>query len=152
MIGFPLYGRSFLDTDGPGTPFNDVGPGTWETGVYDYRALPLPNAKVEYDSGAIASWSYDSSKREMVSFDDEECARAKAEWIVKEGLRGGMYWELSGDKGGTRDNAETGPGKDPQPGESLVKVVKDVFGTLDQSTNWIQYEGSQYDNVRNGAP
>ena len=100
----------------------------------------------------MAANGSDSSTREMVSFDDEECARAKAEWIVKEGLRGGMYWELSGDKGGTRDNAETGPGKDPQPGESLVKVVKDVFGTLDQSSNWLQYEGSQYDNVRNVGP
>jgi hypothetical protein len=35
-----------------------------------------------------------------------------------------MFWELSGDKGNDRPEMEKGPGKDPQPGHSLVKVVK----------------------------
>ena len=153
MIGVPLYGRSFLNTDGPGTPFEGVGEGTWEKGIYDYGTLPLPGAEMNYDKDAIASWSYDGgSKREMISFDDEVSAKAKAEWVVKEDLRGCMFWELSGDKGCDRPGMETGPGKDPQPGESLVKVVKNVFGTLDQSLNWLWYEGSQYDNVRNVGP
>ena len=151
MIGVPLYGRSFLNTDGPGTPFEGVGGGTWEKGIYDYRTLPLPGAEMNYDKDATASWSYDGgSKREMISFDDEKIAERKGEWVMEEGLRGCMFWELSGDKGGTRDGIETGPGKDPQPGESLVSVVKKAFGTLDQSSNWLQYEGSQYDNMRKG--
>ncbi|EEB87620.1 hypothetical protein MPER_14976, partial [Moniliophthora perniciosa FA553] len=42
----------------------------------------------------------------------------------------------SGNKGSERKDAEKGPGKDPQPGRSLK--------------NWLRYEKSQFDNMRNG--
>ncbi|EPQ57531.1 glycoside hydrolase [Gloeophyllum trabeum ATCC 11539] len=150
VIGLPLYGRSFMNTNGPGHPFSGIGPGTWEQGVYDYRALPLPGAHMFRDERALASWSYDYSKKEMVSFDSEEVGKWKAEWIRREGLGGAMYWELSGDKGGMRVGMEGGPGKDPQPGGSLVTAVNRVFGKLDGSENWLEYEGSKFDNLRNG--
>jgi chitinase len=96
VVGIPLYGRSFLACAGPGTPFNGVGQGSWEAGVYDYRSLPPPGATVYYDREAIASYSFDPAKGEMISFDDGATARAKAEWIVRNGLGGAMYWEISG--------------------------------------------------------
>ncbi|KLO14596.1 glycoside hydrolase [Schizopora paradoxa] len=150
VIGIPLYGRSFMNTQGPGTPFSGLGPGSWEQGVYDYRALPLPNSYVHRDDKTLASWSYDYDKKEMISFDTEEVGRWKGEWINREGLRGSMFWELSGDKGSDRDGMEGGEGKTPQPGQSLVKVVKEAMGSLDQSPNWLNYEGSQFDNMRKG--
>jgi chitinase len=150
VIGIPLYGRSFLSTSGPGTPFQGIGQGTWEAGVYDYRALPLRGSTVHQDTHAIASWSYDPQKKEMVSFDTEEIARRKAEWIKHEGLGGGMYWELSGDKGTKREGMEGGEGKEEVPGKSLVRIVKDVFGELDRTENWLSYEGSKFDNLKNG--
>ena len=99
-----------------------------------------------------ASWTYDYNKKEMISFDTEQVARWKGDWIRREGLRGSMFWELSGDKGSPRDGMEGGPGKEPQPGHSLVAVVKEAMGELDRSPNWLQYEGSQYDNMRAGMP
>jgi chitinase len=62
-----------------------------------------------------------------------------------------MFWELSGDKGTEREGMEKGPGKDPQPGPSLVKVVKDAMGhPLDRSSNCLVYNGSEFENLRNG--
>lgn len=45
---------------------------------------------------------------------------------------------------------EGGPGKTPQPGDSLVRVVKDAMGGLDYSPNCLQYERSKFENMRNG--
>ncbi|KAA1474260.1 hypothetical protein DENSPDRAFT_840836 [Dentipellis sp. KUC8613] len=150
IMGIPLYGRSFLNTNGPGTPFSGLGQGSWEQGVYDYRTLPLPGAQVQHDARALASWSYDPSSREMVSFDDAQVGAWKGEWIAREGLGGSMFWELSGDKGSVREGMEGGHGKDERPGPSLVRVVKDAMGGLDMSPNWLQYEGSKFENMRKG--
>lgn len=150
ILGIPLYGRSFLNTEGPGRPFQGVGSGSWEQGVYDYRALPLPGSYVLTDDRALASWSYNNETREMISFDSEEVGRWKGEWIRNEGLGGSMFWELSGDKGQQRDGMESGPGKDAQSGRSLVTVVKEAMGYLDRSPNWLNYQGSQFVNMRNG--
>ncbi|KAI0029991.1 glycoside hydrolase [Vararia minispora EC-137] len=151
IVGIPLYGRSFLNAAGPGQPFSGIGQGSWEAGVYDYRALPLPGSHVYYDENTLASWSYDPQAREMVSFDDAQVGAWKGAWIAQEGLGGSMFWELSGDKQGTREGMEGGRGKELQPGPSLVTVVKDAMGGLDYSQrNWLRYEGSKFENLRKG--
>lgn len=139
-----------MNTQGPGSSFSGIGPGSWEAGVYDYRALPLPGSYVHRDDNALASWTYDYQKKEMVSFDSEEVGRWKGDWIRKEGLGGSMFWELSGDKGTNREGMESGEGKVPQPGRSLVQVVKEAMGNLDQTPNWLRYEGSQFENMKKG--
>jgi hypothetical protein len=81
----------------------------------------------------VTSYSYDSAKQELVSYDTPNIVRAKAQYAVKRGLGGSMFWELSTDKKGS---------------DSLVGVSRSVFGTLDQSANHISFPDSKFDNLR----
>ena len=100
VMGMPLYGRAFASTDGAGQPFSGIGEGSWEKGIWDFKALPQQGAKVIMDKDVGASWSYDAEKRLMISYDTAELAKQKAQYIKKENLGGGMWWEASGDKKG----------------------------------------------------
>ncbi|RAK97577.1 endochitinase 1 precursor [Aspergillus ibericus CBS 121593] len=98
IFGMPLYGRAFENTDGPGHPFQGVGEGSWENGVWDYKHLSGEGrGEVVVDSGLGASWSFDAGKRKMVSFDSVEVAALKGDYIAGRRLGGAMWWELSGD-------------------------------------------------------
>jgi len=152
ILGIPVYGRSFANTKGIGEPYSGIGQGTWEPGVYDYRVLPLPGSHVYRDEKPGASWTYNHDTQELVSFDNEDVAKWKGEYIKKTGLGGSMFWELSGDKGTHREGMEGGYGKDPQPGQSLVKIVKECMGGIHNGDNWLRYEKSKFDNMRQGMP
>lgn len=60
--GVPLYGRGFEATAGIRQPFTGIGTGTWEAGVYDYKALPFAGASVVEDTVSGSSYSYGSSQ------------------------------------------------------------------------------------------
>ncbi|KAL6235876.1 hypothetical protein BDW75DRAFT_250539 [Aspergillus navahoensis] len=140
-LGFPLYGRSFTHTDGPGTEFEGVGyEGSFEAGVWDYKALPKPGGEVVEIEELGASFSYDEDKKEFVSFDNVGVVRRKGVYLVRLGLGGGMWWESSGDR-------EVGSG------ESLIETLVDTLGgvnVLDKSENQLEYPASRYENLRNG--
>ncbi|KAK2809757.1 hypothetical protein FQN50_003602 [Emmonsiellopsis sp. PD_5] len=132
-IGVPLYGRAFCGTKGLGSPFSGVGSGSWEDGVWDYKALPLPGSVEYYDSDAVGWYSYDEEKKVMVTYDSVRSAREKADYIRQRGLGGAMYWEASGDGVSNR---------------SLIEVVTDGLGSLETTLNSLDYPTSKYKNVR----
>ncbi|CAE6459038.1 unnamed protein product [Rhizoctonia solani] len=133
VIGMPIYGRGFENTNGIFQSFN--GTGTWEAGVYDYKALPLANATVYNDLKNISSYSYDPVKKELVSYDTPIVTAAKSNWLSGQGLAGAMFWELSADKNGT---------------DSLVWTAAKTMVKLDDTENHLNYPGSQFDNVKAG--
>lgn len=145
VLGMPLYGRAFENTEGIGASYSGVGAGSWENGVWDFKALPRPGA-VETNLPEIgASYSYDASAKKLVTYDTPEIASLKAEYILNKGLGGGMWWESS------CDHDPTGP----QADKSLIKTVIDKWGgpdsaKLDNSENTLTYPGSKYDNMRAG--
>lgn len=154
VLGMPLYGRAFTDTEGLGKHFNGVGNatgnGNWENGVWDYKALPQPGAREFTDKSAGASYSYDSSRRVLISYDNPEIARQKAEYIVSKNLGGRMWWESSADKKG--DGSLIDAVSDPY--NSHVPVLRDpqvvkVFLELEQTQNHLDYPDSAYENLRN---
>ncbi|KAF2997436.1 hypothetical protein E8E13_006106 [Curvularia kusanoi] len=140
VVGIPLYGRSFANTAGPGSAYQGQGQGSWEAGVYDYKALPVEGETVSNDFNVGASWSYDPGSRLMVTYDTPQMVEMKAGLIKDLGLGGAMYWESSGDRKGDGSLIST-----------FVKSIGGV-GALDQSQNTLDYPASKFDNLRAGFP
>lgn len=133
VLGMPLYGRAFENTNGPGHPFQGTGPGSWEDGSWDYKALPLAGSNEYYDQQLVAASCYDGAKRKFVTYDNAQSASTKAAYIKGEGLGGAMWWELSGDR---NDHG------------SIVRRVAHELGSLDGSPNHLAYPTSKWDNLR----
>ncbi|WQF82171.1 Putative glycoside hydrolase family 18, catalytic domain, glycosyl hydrolase family 18 (GH18) active [Colletotrichum destructivum] len=135
-LGMPLYGRAFSKTRGLGEPYCGVPNGTLgQPGILLYKDLPRPRSKVHFDNEAKATYSYDNTTGELVSFDNMKSAKYKQAYIKKKKLGGAMFWEATGDKIGR---------------ESLVRKMAAGLGGLEKSPNLLSYPVSQYDNIRNG--
>ncbi|KAF3491462.1 uncharacterized protein GIQ15_00979 [Arthroderma uncinatum] len=144
VLGMPLYGRAFTNTDGPGKPFEGVGQGSWENGIWDYKVLPKDGATEQIVDESGASYSYDKASRTMISYDTVPMVEAKTKWVIDNGLGGGMWWEASGDRGGKSAT---------KAGGSLIATFVDGATAngqkgLEKSQNSIDYPESQYDNVK----
>jgi chitinase len=98
VLGCPLYGRAFTGTKGPGEKYDGVGEGSWENGVWDFKALPREGAKEYVDREVGAGWSWDASRGTVVSYDSREVTGLKVEYVRGLGLGGVMWWESSGDR------------------------------------------------------
>lgn len=135
ILGMPIYGRGFVGTAGLGKSFTGVGEGTWEAGIWDYKALPKSGATVEYDETANAYYSYDSSTQELISYDTPDMITAKVDYLQGLGLGGSMFWEASADR--TDD-------------QSLIGTSFNALGGLDSTQNNLAYPDSQYANIAAG--
>ncbi|EPE05193.1 glycoside hydrolase family 18 protein [Ophiostoma piceae UAMH 11346] len=142
VMGMPLYGRAFEKTEGLGRPYDGVGEGSWEKGVYDFKALPLPGTEVTYDPEVVAAICYGitgeppNKRKVLVTYDNRDVAVAKANYIRERGLGGAMWWESSSDRQGP---------------ESLIRIVTDTLGgpgVLQQRSNCVMCPETQYENLR----
>ncbi|KAF4457844.1 Chitinase 1 [Fusarium austroafricanum] len=135
VLGMPIYGRSFEGNSGLGKSYSDVGEGSWERGVWDYKELPKAGAVIKYDTHAQAYYSYDDSTNELISYDTPDVVRKKVDYILNHGLGGSMFWEASADKEGD---------------ESLISTSLKCLGGLDMTENWLDFPDSCYANIASG--
>jgi len=105
VMGMPLYARSFAGVD-PVDPLFGVstgaGAGTVEAGSYSWQhikstLLKDPSFVKGYDEVSQVPYLYNASKKEFISYDDEESLRLKAKHIAEKNLGGAMVWQLEND-------------------------------------------------------
>lgn len=137
VLGMPLYGRSFANTEGHGKPYWGVGGESWEPdGTLAYKSLPRQGETT--DMTAVVAWNFDSVKRIFFSYDNVPVTRAKADYIKQNKLGGGMWWESYMDMPQTSN-------------ESLIMAFGEQIGpdNLDRKPNCLHYPESPYINIRN---
>jgi len=140
VVGMPIYGRAFQNTNGIGHPFEGTGEGTWEQGVYDYKKLPMSGAVEYYDADTVSSYSYDPVKKELITYDSPMVIDRKADYIANHRLGGAMFWESSSDFKGDDERSLVG---------TVSKALR-RHAPLDASLNHLFYPTSIYENVRAG--
>jgi chitinase len=74
---------------------SQVGPGTFEAGIYSYSVLPLSGAQVFENTTDVTSYSYNARKRELISYDTPHIVALKAHYVQARGLAGSMFWDVS---------------------------------------------------------
>jgi chitinase len=89
----------------------------------------VAGAEVSENQFYLSSFSYDSVKKEFVSYDTPHMVSLKVQYLFSKGLAGSMFWELSTDK--------VGP-------DSLVGTAAGIMGSLDQTPNHVQFEFPRY--------
>ncbi|CAG8596736.1 691_t:CDS:2 [Funneliformis mosseae] len=136
VIGMPMYGRAFQNTNGLDSPYNGIGEGTWEQGVYDYKTLPRTGSIEYFDDKKVACYGYCASKKEFITYDNPQVVYQKTDYIKRNDLRGVMFWEISGDFPTSNER-------------SLLLAAYHGLGgkdALDQTSNHCFFPDSIYEN------
>jgi chitinase len=111
LLGVPFYGHGWRGVaalnDGLCNTARGIPRGTYEKGVDDYEVLAASGDPIFHEDDDWAAWTFDGS--EFWSFDDPVSLGTKAGYTLDQGLRGIMFWELSGD----------------DPTASLVRALRD---------------------------
>lgn len=104
ILGVPVYGRSFLGSNGPGQSYTGSG---GEGGVFDYRDLPRPGAQEYHDQQAGAAYCLGGDGG-FVTYDTPATVQQKAGFVAATKLGGLFYWHICSDARGPRSLIETG--------------------------------------------
>jgi len=114
VMGVPFYGQAWKNVSATANGLRQSGAGaaagTWDAGVFEYwdiqkRLTEQPTLYKRYwDPVAQVPWVYAPTVQGgvFIAYDDQQSMGIKADYILQKGLRGAMFWELSGDqRGGT---------------------------------------------------
>ena len=82
LLGIPLFGRSFLNTSGPGHKFKGAG---GDDGSFEYCSLPRKGAKEQVDKRVVAAQCVGGDGG-FVSYDNPDTVKTKAAFCKQKGL------------------------------------------------------------------
>ncbi|KAJ9151780.1 Endochitinase B1 [Pleurostoma richardsiae] len=88
LLGIPVFGRSFLNTTGPGHKFKGAG---GNDGSFDYNQLPRKGTKEQVDKRCVAAQCVGGDGG-FVSYDNPDTVKTKATFCKQKGLGGLFYW------------------------------------------------------------
>jgi chitinase len=94
----PFYGRAFSNTLRLGQSCAVAGMGSWESGVWDNKALPLSNGQPQPDLVSRATYTHYSTARQLISFDTVDMVTEKVQYLKRRRSGGRVFWEASGDQ------------------------------------------------------
>lgn len=141
VLGMPLYGSVFKNTDGLGYLFDNTDSDsdsdtssnpTQTNSRYLYNQLIANDPVVHVDANVMAAWTHNETSRELVSFDNTDTTKLKAQYVDMNDLERAMFWDASGD---TPGNA------------SLVKPMAQNIGDLYDSENMLDYLLNPWSNL-----
>jgi chitinase len=81
-------------------PYKGIPNGSWGGGAYEYKDLAanyISKFNRYWDAEALVPWLFDPKTGIMISYDDPQSLKAKADYVMKNDLGGMMIWELSND-------------------------------------------------------
>ncbi|MFI6060869.1 glycosyl hydrolase family 18 protein [Streptomyces sp. NPDC051286] len=95
LLGIGFYGRGWtgVTQDAPGGTATGAAPGTYETGIEDYKVLKTSCPA----TGTIAGTAYAHCGTNWWSYDTPATIASKMTWAKGQGLGGAFFWEFSGD-------------------------------------------------------
>lgn len=108
-LGVPAYTRAWAgvtDSEGNGgwqQVTNQLAPGSFERGVYDYKDMvnkvldPYSDWTLYWDDEAQAAYVFSESEGIYSTFETPTTVALKSQWAQSLGLGGMMFWDLSGD-------------------------------------------------------
>lgn len=82
LLGIPLFGRSFLNTSGPGHKFKGA---AGEDGSIEYNDLPRKGTKEQLDKRVVAAQCVGGDAG-FVSYDNPDTVKTKASFCKQKGL------------------------------------------------------------------
>jgi chitinase len=98
FIGVAYYSRGFSNCSGLGMACRGGSSDTsWEQGVCDFKTLPRSGAVEMWDDICKASYSLDTNKNILNSYDTPQSVLEKCKYVNQTGLKGVIVWEMSGD-------------------------------------------------------
>ncbi len=97
-LGIGFYGRGWTNVPNVNNGLYQTGsaaPGTYESGIEDYKVLKDRPGTIHTDANARATWKYDGNT--FWTYDTPALFTEKMNYVKVQNLGGAFFWEFSGD-------------------------------------------------------